>query len=148
VDGQYTVEMHLEADGALPLRQAHAQASALEARARAEITNLAEITTHIEPRGQLAPAGDPPASDPGDEQQLLQQVRQVALATLTRGALHEVQARHSQRGWGVTLHYSLPGDIELAEAHAMSMQLERRLRERIPALQRVVIHTEPRDAEG
>ncbi len=56
VEGNHYAEAHLEADIALTLRQAHALVSELEERARAEIPRLRELTTHIEPRGQLVQA--------------------------------------------------------------------------------------------
>jgi cation diffusion facilitator family transporter len=135
----YVVEVHLEADGALPLREAHALASSLEERARAEVPHLAELTTHIEPRGQLTQALDSSL----EESHVSQAVRQVINETLNAQACHQVQVRRSDGGWAVSLHYHLPGEIPLVEAHRIGTRLEARLRERIAGLERVVIHTEP-----
>jgi cation diffusion facilitator family transporter len=141
VDGRYHMELHLEADGALSLRQAHEIASSLEERARVEIPSLADLAVHIEPQGQLTLA-----SAPGmEEAQVAQAVQQVTNDTLNAEACHQVQVRRGHRGWAVSMHCHLPGEISLAEAHQISSRLETRLRGEIPGLERVVIHTEPQE---
>ncbi len=137
----YVVEVHLETGGALPLREAHALASSLEKRARAELPHLAELTTHIEPRGQLTQALDSGLEEP----QVIQAIRQVINETLDAEAYHQVQVRRSGEGWAVSMHCYLPGEIPLVEAHRIGARLETQLRERIAGLERVVIHTEPRE---
>jgi divalent metal cation (Fe/Co/Zn/Cd) transporter len=141
VDGHYYAEVHLEANGTLPLRQAHEIASSLEERARAEIPHLAELTVHIEPRGQLIPASGPGV----EETQVAQAVQQVINDTLNAETCHQVQVRRGDEGWAVSMHCHLPGDISLAEAHRISTRLENRLQKEVPGLERVVIHTEPRE---
>ncbi len=141
--GRYDVELHLEANGALPLQQAHALASALEARARAAIPNLGEMTTHIEPRGESTVGNRPEVASASAEAELIGAVERAVGEVADKGKLHNVQARRTKDGWNVTLHYTLSGDVSLSQAHAESMRLERHLRERIPTLERVVIHTEP-----
>jgi cation diffusion facilitator family transporter len=143
VDGSLYMDVHLEADGALPLREAHALASSLEARARAEISHLAELTTHIEPRGQLTSA-----SNSGlEESQVLQAVRQVLSEIVSSGTCHQVQVRRSGERWVISMHCLLPGELALAEAHRISDrigdQIRTRLGDQVPGLERVIIHTEP-----
>jgi cation diffusion facilitator family transporter len=135
----YVVEVHLEADGALSLREAHALASSLEERARAEIPHLTELTTHIEPRGQFIQA----LGSGLEESHVTQAVQQVIHETLNAEACHRVQVRRSGEGWAVSMHCHLPGEMPLVEAHRIGTRLEARLRERIAGLERVVIHTEP-----
>jgi len=53
-DGALFVSVHLEMDGALTLHAAHQLATTLEERARSEIPAVIEVTTHIEPLGQIA----------------------------------------------------------------------------------------------
>jgi len=139
VDGSYYVEVHLEVNDALSLHEAHALVSSLENQARAEISGLAQLTTHIEPQGQLTQA---PVFDM-DEQHKAQEVQQAAGEILDAEICHKIQVRRSDKGWTASMHCPLPGDISLAEAHQISTQLENRLREKMPELERVVIHTEP-----
>ncbi len=138
-DAGYVVEVHLEADGDLSLHEAHALASSLEKRARAEVPHLAELTTHIEPRGQLTQALDSGL----EESQVSQMVQQVTNEVLDAQACHQVQVRRSDGGWAVSMHCHLPGEVSLMEAHRIGTQLEIQLREKIAGLERVVIHTEP-----
>ena len=138
----YVVEMHLEADGGLPLREAHALASSLETRARSEVPHLADLTTHIEPRGELAQASKPSL----EESQVVEAVRQATDEILNAGACHRIQVRRSGEGWAVSMHCHLPGVITLVEAHRIGTQLEAQLRQRIAGLERVVIHTEPQQS--
>ncbi|NIU63496.1 MAG: cation diffusion facilitator family transporter [Pseudomonas stutzeri] len=141
VDGRYHAEAHLEVDGTLSLREAHTLASALEERARAEIPDLVELTTHIEPRGQLVR----PAQPGLEEMQVAQAVGRIAHETLDAGTCHQVQVRQSGGGWVVSMHCQLPGDVLLAEAHRIITRLEAQLQEQVPRLERVVIHAEPEE---
>jgi cation diffusion facilitator family transporter len=137
--GKYYAEVHTETDAALSLRQAHELISSLEDRARAEIPNLAEVTAHIEPQGQLVQV---PASGLA-EAGVADLVRQAAAAVVQTDACHQVQVRRSEGGWSVSMHCTLPGDLSLTTAHRISTQLEARLRAEIAGLEHVVIHTEP-----
>lgn len=139
VQGDHYAEAHLEADGALTLRQAHRLVSVLEERARAEIPLLRELTTHIEPRGQLVQASDADlqkAQVLGVAQQLIDEMADTA-------ACHQVQVHPGDNGWAISMHCCLPGEMSLTQAHEFSTRLEARLREQLSGLKRVVIHTEP-----
>jgi len=139
VGGGYYVEVHLEADGALPLRQAHELASSLEAQARAEIPRLVELTTHIEPLEPLSPV-----SSTWDESRVVQAVQQLMDEAFRPDGCHQIQVRRgSTSGWFVSLHCALPGEMPLSEAHRISTRLETLLRMEIPGMERAVIHTEP-----
>jgi cation diffusion facilitator family transporter len=139
IDRRYYTEVHLEIDGSLSLRQAHERVSLLEERARAEIPHLVELTTHIEPQGQLIQAPDPGLA----EAQVAQLVQQAANDMLDAEACHRVQVRHNEAGWTVSMHCYLPGEISLTQAHQISTRLEIQLLEKVPELERVIIHTEP-----
>jgi cation diffusion facilitator family transporter len=143
VKGQYYVEVHLEADGRLSLREAHDLASALEERARQELPNLSELTAHIEPHGQVTQA---PAPD-SQEAQIAASVQRLVDSTLAGGTCHKVFVQREGDGWSVSLHCRLPGDLKLEEAHRTSTMLEAKLRREIKGLERVIIHTEPEEAE-
>jgi cation diffusion facilitator family transporter len=143
VHGNLYAEVHVEVDSALSLREAHTLASSLEQRVVAAIPQLAELTTHIEPRGKLTMA---PGSDHLEESTVHHAVQEVVSDTFPEfvdGACHRVRVRQSSKGWAVSMHCKLPGDISVAEAHRVSTRLETRLRERVSGLERVVIHTEP-----
>jgi cation diffusion facilitator family transporter len=139
VGGQYHVDVHLEVDGSLSLREAHAQASRLEERARAAIPHLAALTTHIEPRGSLRHS----ASLGMDAQAVAEAARQVVGEALEVRECHHLEVGETTDGWSVSLHCRLPGDMPLTEAHQTISQLEDELRTRVRGLSRVLIHAEP-----
>jgi len=99
------------------------------------------MTIHIEPQGQLIRASDPGV----EETQVAQAVQRVINETLNAEACHQVQVRRGYEGWTVSMHCLLSGEIPLAKAHRISTRLETRLQEEVPGLERVVIHTEPRE---
>ncbi len=139
IEGRYYVDTHLEADGHLTLGQAHDLASLLENRAYAEIPELADLITHIEPRGRQTGILSPS----GEEKERIEAVKRVFSASETPLHCHGVQVRQGEEGWVVTLHCCLPGGMTLAQAHRVGTSLEERLRGEIPDLERVVVHTEP-----
>ncbi len=141
VNGEFYIEAHLEADAALSLAEAHMIASRLEERARSEMAHLAELTTHIEPRGQVIHTPGPGRQ----EAEVAAEVQHVASATLPQGVCHDVQVRRDNGGWAVTLHCQLPGEMPLADAHRLSGEVEAALHSRVPGITHVTLHTEPRE---
>lgn len=139
-NGEYAVSVHLEMDGALTLREAHALATALEERALSEIRNVVEVITHIEPHGGLAytkPASQPPAD-------VSAAVLALIDGELGAGACHTVQVHDGSAGKLLSLHCYLPGELPLDEAHRVTDRLQHELYARIDGLQSVVVHAEPR----
>jgi cation diffusion facilitator family transporter len=139
VGGKYYTDVHLEVDGSLSLSEAHAQASLLERRALADVPQLATVTTHIEPRGDVRRA----ASLAIGGQAVADAVRRIVGEATGVEECHDVEVGESGEGWRVSLHCSLPGEVALTEAHRTISQLEGELRERVPGLDRVLIHAEP-----
>ena len=140
VDGGYHVDLHMTADGSLTLEQAHSMADRFEELACAQIEHLSEITTHLEP-------DDEELESPQDRTLSAQGVQEAVRAVLNEwkgpGQCHEIQAHPVGDDWAVSVHCTLPGTVSLREAHAASSQLEARLRDAIPRLDRVIVHTEP-----
>ncbi len=139
LDGKYFVESHLEADGSLSLFQAHDLSSKIEEKARIEFPRLQGYTTHIEPLGILT---EPKPTVSGKET-LAQTITQIATEVEPSADCHNIQIREIGGMRMVSLHIRLRGEISLAEAHRVSATLENRLRDKIPRLDRVIIHTEP-----
>jgi len=139
VDGWFSIDVHLEADGALSLDQAHALASAFEGRVRDRVPDLTRITTHIEPKGQVVQA--PQTAQ--DQEDIIRQVEQTLAHCDQVSSFHHIEAYRNTGGWTVSVHCRMPGSLSLAEAHRLSGDLEDQLRASIPALDRIIIHTEP-----
>jgi divalent metal cation (Fe/Co/Zn/Cd) transporter len=144
VGDSLSAEIHLEAAGSLPLREAHRLASALEDRAYEEIPRLNDMITHIEPLGQLTHI---PNSSPKETEvvEAIEKAIHTADETLGPVACHRIQVRQSDTGWVASMHCLLPGDMALVDAHQVSSRLEALLWERVSGLERVTIHTEPQE---
>ncbi|MEJ2183169.1 MAG: cation diffusion facilitator family transporter [Nitrospirota bacterium] len=58
---------------------------------------------------------------------------------------HNIRTRGMERHVHLDLHIQLDADISLEEAHAITHQVEDRLRESFPEVADIVVHTEPTD---
>lgn len=139
-DGVYDVQAHVTVDGSLSLAEAHAIASRLEHLARARIDRLGEIVTHIEPSGEYQEALH--AGNVSVEEVRAKASRIVdELSHLS--ACHDIQVYPVGDNWAISMHCLLDRDLTLSEAHTFSSEVEKRLRDTIPRLDQVLIHTEP-----
>jgi len=140
VGGQHLATIHLEVDQNLRLGEAHSVATQFEAEVRAEVPNLSRIDTHIEPieiqsaQGRLA-----------EEQfyTVRDAVEKLVSAMDEVQDCHGVTVREISGKLFVTMHCVFDPDLPLIEAHNITSQIEGRLKERLPDLERVVIHGEP-----
>jgi divalent metal cation (Fe/Co/Zn/Cd) transporter len=140
VDDAYHVEAHITVDGALSLGEAHHTADRLEALARDRIAHLGGIVTHIEPSDE---APEPAYAMHVTAQEVTEAVRALIVDPGDPDRCHDIQVHPVGDGWVVSIHCILDGDMSVREAHAISSQIEGRLRDAIPRLERVVVHTEP-----
>jgi cation diffusion facilitator family transporter len=139
-DGGVTLEMHVEVQRGLSLAAAHEQVSHLEQRLKAA-EDIREVVTHIEPAsGHGAPMS---------HSQIALDLRDKALG-LAREVIpdadwHDATIRLALGGYALTVHCTLPGGVSVEEAHQIAEQAETRIRNDLPLIQRVTIHTEPAD---
>ncbi len=145
VGGGYHVEAHITADGSMTLDQAHEVADRFEGRARAQIDRLNEITSHIEPAQEDAQAARTTAASAQD---VSEAVRALVAEEEGMGQCHDVHVHPVGDNWVVHVHCALDGRISLHQAHAISTRIETRLRDAVPRLDRVIVHTEPSPGEG
>ena len=135
-----TVDLHCEVEGDLPLRAAHDLASALEERILQAMPGVARVVTHIEPRRtSVASSGEDPQMRRRAEaavQEALQQVDGVA-------ECHRIEVNRSSGHYVLSLHCEVVGRTPVEEAHRIASELEAAVRQRLPQVQRVVVHTEP-----
>ncbi|MFQ5927766.1 MAG: cation transporter dimerization domain-containing protein, partial [Terriglobia bacterium] len=134
------VDLHLEVDASLSLRQAHALATRLEQDVHGEFPEIDAINTHIEPHRAGIRPGDPLAE--------LGHALEVHFAALCREFpevrdLHNLQVRRVEGHIVVSCHAVVDGALPVSRVHDLTTELELRLRERFPQLYRVTIHSEP-----
>lgn len=139
-----SIELHVEVDEQLDLRQAHDNVDRLEAAIAAEMPNVAAITTHIEPtRAPHEPRQDVSAASHA----LVQRVRRIVAKMPGVNECHEVTVRRAGDDIFLTMHCTFAPRLSVREVHEISTRLEERLRAAIPHLARVTTHPEPLAAE-
>jgi divalent metal cation (Fe/Co/Zn/Cd) transporter len=126
--------LHIKLPGDLSLADAHAVASDVESAISA-LPEVVAVQTHLEPLREAAPGR---RSAPPDEQALLAIVRDA-----TGEPPRHVRLVRTDEGLLVFVTLRVPADRTLAEAHALASEVEERIRERLPEIADVVVHTEP-----
>ena len=154
LDAHLFIELHLEVDEQLSLREAHRRATLLEEEIR-QLPALgpdsgpqhAVINIHIEPLGTHIASGD----------QAVVEMRELARDVETfvndlrqefheLADCHEVRVRQVERKILVSCHCTMDGNLPITVIHDVTGALEDRVREKFPQIARVTIHPEPPDA--
>ena len=135
VDGGIEVGLHLKLPGELSLEDAHAVASEVEDAISKAVPRVVAVQTHLEPLRETE-AGERTA--PPDEEAILAIVRE-----LTGEPPRDVRLVRTDEVLLVFVTLCVAADRKLAEAHALASEVEKRIRERLPEIADVVVHTEP-----
>jgi cation diffusion facilitator family transporter len=145
------IELHLEVDEHLSLRDAHRQATELEEEIR-ELPSLGQrlgsdhvvVNIHIEPLGAHIATAERPAVE------LAQLANQVeAFINSLSGEFpslvdcHDVRVRQVERKIVLLCHCSMEANLPITAIHDVTAKLEDRVKERFPQIDRVTIHPEP-----
>ena len=138
--GRLILDLDVEVDPQLTLREAHAQADRVEKEILRELPRVTEVNTHIEVLGrEVAPAAD------------LEELT-AALEAHLRDApyhlpdlldVHQVQVHEVEGKIIASCHATLDGGLPIGRAHDLTQELETRTRRHFPQLFRFTIHTEP-----
>jgi cation diffusion facilitator family transporter len=151
LDGRLFIEMHLEVDESLSLRDAHRTATELEEEIRAlpSVTGQsqsakARVNIHIEPLGTHI------ASVDGENRDMAGLGRAIEdyINTLPREYpelvdCHEVHVRQVERKILASCHCAMEGSLPITQIHDVTGALEIRVKEKFPLIARVTIHPEP-----
>ncbi len=146
-DGHLFVEMHLEVDENLSLRDAHRQASELEEGIRSLRGDHVDVNIHIEPLGRHIATPDARA---GEMRQL-----ELSVDSFLNGLpgeydelinCHDVRVRQVEQHILVSCHCVMKSELPITRVHDVTAALEDRVKERFPQISRVTIHPEPPEA--
>jgi cation diffusion facilitator family transporter len=138
----YELSLHVKLPRELSLTEAHDVVERLEARVRAEVPELRNVHTHIEPLARTDWGRKPRSDDVADERAAIEEtVRRVTGANPS-----DVSFRDGERGRIALVTISLPGEQPLPSAHRHAGAIEEAVRERCPSLADVIVHTEPEEA--
>jgi cation diffusion facilitator family transporter len=154
LDGRLFIELHLEVDEQLSLRDAHRRASELEEEIRrlpsvtGEISHMpggvGQVNIHIEPLGAHIAAVD---QTPGEMKELSGAIeRHINSLREEYHELvdcHEVQVRQVEHKILVSCHCAMDGNLPITQVHDVTAAVEDRVKEKFPQIFRVTIHPEP-----
>src|SRR5580704_13680600 len=141
---QLFVELHLEVDENLSLRDAHRQASELEDGIRELRDGPIDVNIHIEPLGRHIATPDVGG---GEMKQLSRSIEEF-LNTLPAEFdelvnCHDVHVRKVEHRILASCHCTMKGNLPITQIHDVTAALEDRVKERFPQVHRVTIHPEP-----
>jgi cation diffusion facilitator family transporter len=141
---QLFVELHLEVDENLSLRDAHRQASDLEDGIRELRDGPVDVNIHIEPLGRHIATPD----TVGGEMKQLSRNIEAFLNSLTAEYdelvnCHDVRVRQVDHRILASCHCLMKGELSITTVHDVTAALEDRVKEHFPQVHRVTIHPEP-----
>src|SRR5271163_1923626 len=141
---QLFVELHLEVDENLSLRDAHRQASELEDGIRELRDGPIDVNIHIEPLGRHIATPDVG----GGEMKQLSRSIEGFLNSLSAEYdelvnCHDVHVRKVEHRILASCHCTMKGNLPITQIHDVTAALEDRVKERFPQVHRVTIHPEP-----
>jgi cation diffusion facilitator family transporter len=139
-ESQINLDMHIEVPDTLTIAEAHERVSHVEAKLRDEIPNLAEISSHIEPIGDHESRR---LVDVAESDQIRAIVNALPETFPTVSNCHNIILYKEGENLSLSFHCTLPPTISITDAHRLTSEMEKRLRQSIPEIDRIYIHTEP-----
>ncbi len=141
IDAIKSISLDLELDGRMSLGRAHEIASSLEEAIKAELGPDVEVETHVEPQEIEELSGRDVSAQRGGE--ILQVLAQAAETGRVIHDVHHVRVRETGQGLVVNYHCRADQTLTVDEVHAAVDQLDRKLRQTMTQVSRVVGHAEP-----
>jgi len=141
------IDLDLEVGLGITFERAHAIATDLEARLRAELgasgdsRHIADINVHIEPRAEELVKGDELA--PSDAAKYVEQIHAHCRDLPHVRACQDIDVQRLDGQVYLAFHMQVDADLSIADVHSATEEMENRLRREFPLLGRVVIHAEP-----
>jgi divalent metal cation (Fe/Co/Zn/Cd) transporter len=78
-----------------------------------------------------------------EEGLLVERVKKIADAVVGRACCHNILIRRQGDWFAVSLHCGFERNLPVIEAHRLSSRIEEALKKEIPAIEQVLVHTEP-----
>jgi cation diffusion facilitator family transporter len=136
VDGRTEVSLHLKLPGDTSLEEAHRVASEVEHAIQEALPGVDRVRTHLEPLAEEAEGRGVAAG--ADAAAVTRAVQET-----TGAPPRELRFLETDEGLVVFLTVGLDSSLPLADAHARASQVEERIREDVPGVSEIIVHTEP-----
>src|SRR5436190_12200501 len=138
------VELHLEVNDGLSLRNAHAQATALEEAILALPEHPTEVNIHIEPMGSGIATTKTSAGEMKELERSVEEfVNNLQAEYDELVNCHQVRVRQVEHRILASCHCVMKGELAVTDVHDVTAALEDRVKETFPQIFRVTIHPEP-----
>jgi len=143
-DGKLFIELHLEVDENLSLREAHRQATELEGEILKIRDGSADVNIHIEPLGRHIATPDAGIGEMKQLSHLVEDFINTLPAEFDELVnCHDVHVRQVERHILASCHCTMKGALPITQVHDVTAALEDRVKEKFPQIARVTIHPEP-----
>ena len=143
-DGRLFIELHLEVDENLSLREAHRQASELEDQIRELRDGAVDVNIHIEPLGRHIATPD---AGLGEMKQLAKAIEDFLNRLPSEFDelvnCHDVRVRQVEHHILVSCHCTMKSELPITQVHDVTAALEDRVKDKFQQIYRVTIHPEP-----
>jgi cation diffusion facilitator family transporter len=147
-DGRLFVELHLEVDPHLSLKEAHRQATELEEEISKLRPEPTQVNIHIEPLGTAISLPDAGAGNLRDLARSLESfLNQLPAEYHELVNSHNVIVRQVEHRILASCHCEMRSELPITQVHDVTAALEDRVKEKFPQIYRVTIHPEPQDSE-
>jgi len=146
-DGKLFIELHLEVDENLSLREAHRQATELEGEILKIRDGSADVNIHIEPLGRHIATPDAGIGEMKQLSHLVEDFINTLPAEFDELVnCHDVHVRQVEHHILASCHCTMKGDLPITQVHDVTAALEDRVKEKFPQIARVTIHPEPAES--
>ena len=143
-NGKMFIELHLEVDENLSLREAHRQATELEEEILRMRNGSAEVNIHIEPLGWHIATPEAGIGEMGQLSRMIEEFINILPAEYDELVnCHYVRVRQVEHRILVSCHCTMKGALPITQVHDVTAALEDRVKEKFPQIARVTIHPEP-----
>ncbi len=138
--GRLRVELHVEIEENMRLRDAHEFVSVLESEILREVPEIDAVLTHIE--------SEPATIEEPRETAIEESRIESALVAASRAYpeiadVHDIVVTRTGEHIALTCHCSLPDELPMHRVHEIITALEDRFKLECPEVYRVTIHPEP-----
>jgi cation diffusion facilitator family transporter len=138
--GRLQVELHVELDETLALRDAHNFVTAMEGEILRNVPEVDSVLTHIESEPATI---EQPEEELVEDRRLEQALRSAAAAFLEIVDVHDITVGRTGEHISLTCHCTLPDELPMSRVHQVITALEDRFKLGCPEVFRVTIHPEP-----
>jgi cation diffusion facilitator family transporter len=138
--GRLRVELHVEIEENMRLREAHEFVSGMEAEILREVPEIDAVLTHIESEPATI---EQPREVVVEDRRVEAALRSAAAGFPEISDVHDILVAHTGEHIALTCHCTLPDELPMNRVHDIITALEDRFKLECPEVYRVTIHPEP-----